>query len=307
MPCYKPLKGYRAPSGKITFDRKASTGKLAEAPCGQCLGCRLDYAQEWAIRCLHESELYDDNCFITLTYAPEHLPMHGSLDKTHFQDFMKRLRDAVAPLLIRFYHCGEYGDKLSRPHYHALIFNFNFPDKYLWTYGQGKNPLYRSKLLEAKWPYGHSSIGAMTKESAAYCARYTIKKIKGQELLKRDPETDLLPYQTIDPQTGQILDLQPEYATMSRNPGIGRDWYEQFKTDVFPSDYVIHKGRRVRTPQYYRRLLEQSDPILSGQLADKRKAKALLKTHDQSYERLNVREKCKQAQLNNLIRPLHGT
>jgi hypothetical protein len=24
-------------------------------------------------------------------------------------------------LKIRFFHCGEYGDKTRRPHYHALI------------------------------------------------------------------------------------------------------------------------------------------------------------------------------------------
>ena len=128
MACFKPLKGYRSPSGKITFDRKNSTGQLAEAPCGQCLGCRLDYAQEWAIRCMHEAEMQDNNSFITLTYDDQNLPRHGSLDKTHFQKFMKRMREHLSPLKIRFYHCGEYGEKYTRPHYHSLIFGYDFPD-----------------------------------------------------------------------------------------------------------------------------------------------------------------------------------
>ena len=43
---------------------------------------------------------------------------------------------------------------------------------------------------------------------------------------------------------------------MSRNPGIGHDWYKKYKTDVFPKDYVTLNGRRYRVPRYYYSLLE---------------------------------------------------
>ena len=257
MSCFKPLKGYRQPSGKVTFDRKNSTGALAELPCGICIGCRLDYSQQWAIRCMHEAQLQDENCFITLTYEDSQIPTDRSLNKSHFQKFMKRLRDRVAPRKIRFYHCGEYGTKYSRPHYHALLFNYDFPDKRLWSYGQGKNPMYRSKQLESLWDYGYSTISDLTHASAAYAARYSIKKIRGDALDTIDPDTGLKPYETIDPNTGEVLAILPEYSTMSTHPGIGKEWYDQFSTDVFPDDFVIYKGKRCRTPNYYRKLLEK--------------------------------------------------
>ena len=118
--------------------------------------------------------MYDDNCFITLTYSNQHIPADGSLDVRVFQKFMKRLRKRFGDG-IRFYHCGEYGSLLGRPHYHACLFNFDFPDKYLWKENNGQK-LYRSPSLEELWPYGYSSIGTVTFESAAYVARYILKR-----------------------------------------------------------------------------------------------------------------------------------
>lgn len=301
MPCFKPLKGYRHPSGRVTFKRKNSIGILAEVPCGQCIGCRIDYTQSWAIRCLHEASQHSANSFLTLTYTDENLPLHGSLKPKHYQDFMKRLRFEIDPIKIRYYHCGEYGELGSRPHYHALIFGYDFPDKELWSYGQAKSPLYRSAQVERLWPHGFVSIGELTHQSAGYVARYTMKKIRGAALEKRDPDTDLLPYQIINDQ-GEIITLQPEYGTMSRRPGIGREWYEKFKDDVFPDDFCIHQGKRVKTPKYYRNLLEKEDPELAAELAAIRQKTSKLHKADQTHERLLVREKCKTAQIKSLTR-----
>src|SRR4051794_29862641 len=100
MPCFRPLKGYRArvtnpDTGKrsIVFNaRKGFNDLPVDLPCGQCIGCRLERSRQWAIRCSHEAKLHEENCFITLTYAPEHLPPGGTLVVKDFQDFMKRLR-----------------------------------------------------------------------------------------------------------------------------------------------------------------------------------------------------------------------
>lgn len=139
MMCYKPIDGWYSrevnPSGKrsIVFDRNQAydTGHQLQVPCGKCIGCRLERSRQWAIRCMHEASLYEDNCFITLTYNDDHLPSNGSLDKTHFQKFLKRLRKSIYPQKLRYYHCGEYGDEGGRPHYHAIIFGWSPSDKVL--------------------------------------------------------------------------------------------------------------------------------------------------------------------------------
>lgn len=192
------------------------------------------------------------NSFITLTYSPKHLPADGSLDKSHFQKFMKRLRLDVAPRRIRYYHCGEYGDnegstELGRPHYHAAIFNWDFPDKTVWRQSRD-NQCYRSKQLEKLWPYGQSEIGTLTTQSAAYIARYIMKKING-----RQQDNYYL-----DIKTGAIR--LPPYTTMSSRPGIGRSWIDKYLSDVYPHDSVISNGHKSRPPKYYDAQFERHDP-----------------------------------------------
>ncbi|AXH74125.1 MAG: replication initiator protein [Microviridae sp.] len=185
MPCFKPLDAWRDPSnpsGKLIFSYNAkrcgSPAPDLKVPCGQCVGCRLERSRQWAIRCVHEASLHKKNCFITLTYNDEHLPENSSLDYRVFQLFMKRLRKKYGDN-IRFYMCGEYGENFGRPHFHACLFNHDFSDKKLWK-TVNKMPLFRSAELEELWPFGFSSIGSVTFESAAYVARYIMKKITGE-------------------------------------------------------------------------------------------------------------------------------
>jgi len=126
LTCYHPLRAFKTVSGTIVFNgNKPNIKEALNLPCGKCIGCRLDRSRQWAIRCMHEASLYERNCFITLTYSDEFLPNDRSVNVRHFQLFMKKLRKRFGPN-IRFYHCGEYGEKTSRPHYHALLFNFDY-------------------------------------------------------------------------------------------------------------------------------------------------------------------------------------
>ena len=143
MPCYFPLQATFSlrSDGKKDIRFSNVNAELFKAglkpvgdnnlslPCGRCMGCRLERSRQWAVRCLHESKCYDDNCFVTLTYSPEHLPKGGTLVRKHLQDFIKRLRTANLDRKIRVFYCGEYGSELSRPHYHLCLFNFDFLDK----------------------------------------------------------------------------------------------------------------------------------------------------------------------------------
>lgn len=267
-----------------------------ELPCGQCIGCRIERTRQWATRCMHEASLHDDKCFITLTYDDEHLPWDHSLNKQHFQAFMKRLRWKYQDKTIRFFHCGEYGDQLQRPHYHALLFNHTFLDLTLWSEREGINT-YVSEELQKLWPYGFSTVGEVTWESAAYCARYATKKITGAKAKE---------HYWLQLTEDLKVEVQPEYATMSLKPGIGRDWYEAYKGDCYPSDFITHKGKKLRVPRYYDKLLDETAPDHLKAIKKKRRQKARLRDADTTPERLRAREYCAEQKLNRLNRPLEG-
>ena len=192
------------------------------------------------MRMQHEASLYEDNCFITLTYDPEHLPEDQSLNKRHFQLFMKRLRRAHPKTKIRFFHCGEYGDEKGRPHYHACLFNYDFADKIHCATYNGY-PVYTSEHLSKLWGMGLTQVGSLTFQSAAYVARYICKKVKISQYTYDNYKPDYVEelqkkYNIID-ENGEVLhEIEPEYATMSRNPGIGNAWFEKYKSDCYPSD-----------------------------------------------------------------------
>lgn len=298
MPCYSPLEGYRKRTGGITWRREESIGQRMKVSCGQCIGCRLERSREWALRCMAEAQSQQengrDNAFITLTYAPEHLPADRSLNKAHFQRFMKNLRHRAGK--VRYYHCGEYGAQLSRPHYHAAIFGFGFPDKKFLKEERGQT-LFTSDLLREAWPYGFSTVGSLTFESAAYVARYIMKKQTGEKAHDH--------YQICDASTGELISVLPEYTTMSLKPGIGQEWYEKYKKSIQLNGTMIHKGYEVPAPRYFRKLFEIDNPEEYEKLRKKRVAQALAWATENTPERLAVREFVKKSQIKNLKRELH--
>lgn len=282
MPCFHPLTAYLSGSltenGKrgITFNAKESfAGYTIKVPCGQCIGCRLERSRMWAVRCVHEASLYERNCFITLTFDDKHLPEGGSLVKhgKDFSDFMKRLRKRFGSG-VRYFHCGEYGELLCRPHHHACLFNFDFPDKVFWSKRGGVN-LYISKSLTDLWEFGFSSIGDVTFESAAYVARYVVKKITGKSA------------------DAYYKGLTPEYVTMSRRPGIASGWLDKFKSDVYPDDFiVIRDGVKCRAPRFYDIKYDLTNHVDLLKIKLNRLRKARL-SPDNTRERLAVREEVK--------------
>jgi len=259
----------------------------------RCIGCKLEYSRQWALRCVHEAQLHDDNAFVTLTYADANIPLGGTLIKKDFQDFAKRLRKK-AGCKLSYYHCGEYGERTRRPHYHALLFGVDFPDKTPFKKSADGSDIYHSELLQRLWPQGFCTTGAVTFESAAYVARYVMKKITGAQAEKH--------YERIDEETGEVHRLLPEYTTMSLKPAIAKGWYERFKTDAYPSDFVVLRGRKMKPPKYYDRLLELEDPEARAALKVRREEEALLRQGDSTTARLKIREEVKLAQIASLKR-----
>jgi len=267
MSCFSPLDGWmsteRTPLGKrrVVFAIRESFHDLkVTVPCGQCIGCRLERARQWALRCVHEAKLWKENSFVTLTYRD--LPAGGSLLPRDFVLFMKRLRKSREPTRLRFLQAGEYGE-LGRPHHHALLFNCGFPDRKVVAASGSGEPIFRSAELEELWPHGFSSIGTVTEESAAYVARYTVAKIREVDRAVRKEASGNRRYD----EKGRRL----PYITMSRRPGIGALWLDKFYSDVYPRDVMISpKGVKGRPPRFYDDRMREKDPALFARLKRKR-------------------------------------
>ncbi len=285
MPCDYPLKGFRLPSGGITFEEGTAHITPMRVPCGQCAGCRLERSRQWAVRIQHEASQHETNSFITLTYNKTHLPENGGLVLKHWQDFAKRLRKKVGP--FRFYQCGEYGDVNDRPHHHSCIFGQDFrADRKPHKITDAGNQLYVSDTLDQTWGKGHCYIGELTFESAAYVARYCLKKVTGSRA------------------ESHYYGRKPEFATMSLKPGIGAAWIEKYTSDVYPSDEVIVNGKPSKPPRYYDAYLEKTNPTALQTVKDERRARALKHTADQTPERLSVRATVRAARMSAYRRDL---
>lgn len=210
-------------------------------PCGKCLACRIDRANNFATRCILESKLYKKKCFVTLSYRPKDLPKNGSLVVKDLQNFMKRLRKKIYPEKVRFFACGEYGDKTLRAHYHVLLYNYYPKDAKFFKFNKSKQPLYISKELAEIWGKGFIIFGDVTIESAGYVARYTQKKIynKHDELMKK-------------------WGRHKEFLISSRRPGIG---LFMFGKNKHGETCVTNKETFEKIKRNFGILIKQNDTI----------------------------------------------
>lgn len=226
------------------------------------------------MRCMHEAAMHEENCFLTLTYDEEHVPEGGSLRKSDYQDFMKRLRRAIEPRKVRYFHVGEYGSRTQRPHYHALLFGWGPPDREKFTV-RGGYPVFTSELLSRLWPLGLHEIGSVTPQSAGYVAKYIRKRFTGSWAKRVYGERE------------------PEYATMSRNPGIGASWIDKYGPEVYPEDACVVSGVKVKPPRYYDGRI---DPLLLESVKVQRMQSR--RRENETPERLSAMEKVQVAREN---------
>lgn len=251
--------------------------------CGQCLPCRINRRRVWTHRMILESMSHSSSTFVTLTYAPEHIPQghidkkgheykEWSLNPKHVQDFMKRLRKAYAPLKLRQYIVGEYGEDTydkqgnfspGRPHFHIALFGYPFCHNrdlegkpiigykkvsleknglQYWKINQCKCP--PCTMIQEKWDYGFTQNGTLTIQAAGYCAGYMTKKFTNTR--------SKCSLGTIDDPCGICVacrinkkEIHPEFARMSNRPGIGALSVEaiaELLDSEFGSEYVAGTG-----------------------------------------------------------------
>lgn len=280
-----------------------------EIPCGRCIGCRLNYSRQWAVRCILESEYHDQNWFLTLTYDDDHVPYSEYVDldgviqtsmtlvKKDVQDFVKRVRSDLNYRGLdgfRYYCAGEYGDHTARPHYHMIAFGLHLDDLKLYK----ETPIgnyYTSDFLSSKWRNGYVIIGNVEYDSCAYVARYILKKQKGDSSAIYD-----------------FYNVCPEFSLSSRRPAIGSQYFYDHYISIFPRDsIVLPSGRCVRPPRLFDDYMSKMDEELMADIklkrADMAKELQALKSDstdmDIKSQRLSS-ERNQISRLSRLVRPV---
>mgnify|MGYP000543980910 CR=1 FL=1 len=193
-------------------------------PCGRCDGCRASQRRDWAIRIAHESQSWDRNCFVTLTYDDQHCP--ESIQRSDCQNFIKRLKRASARP-IRYYLVGEYGDKTRRPHYHAILFNEDFLGGAYDINGE----LYGNKILDGIWRAGNCTIAPFTFATAMYTAGYVAKKTN-------DSDT---------------------FSLQSQRPPLGKAWVREHHDNIRRNEKIIIEGKEMPIPAVYHNWLKGTE------------------------------------------------
>ena len=258
MSCYYPNVGYMSVADNdngnryITFNHREGYQDLKVfLPCGKCIGCRLEYARWWALRCINEAQMHKKNCFVTLTYNDENIPEDGGLVKKDLQKFHRKVKSKYGN--VRYFSCGEYGDSNTRPHYHTILFGYSPQDKRLlksrkirkWkgAFRSHDFDVYDSKEVVDFWQEkGFITVGDVSVESAGYVARYSTKKIKGEQAKEVYGEKT------------------PPFAMMSKRPGIGTEWIKKYAHSIYGKDYYKHNGRILRPPRFYDNWLKENMP-----------------------------------------------
>lgn len=251
--------------------------------------------------------MHPENMFLTLTFDDQSVPNDFSVRVRDLQKFNKALRKKISPVKFRFFACGEYGDLNLRPHYHSLVFNYRARDLRVWSKNKSGQLIYRSEYLDKIWKNGAVYVGDVTAQSAGYVARYNLKKITG------DRANDH--YRRVSPIDGETYQVVPEFLTMSRRPGIGATWFSKFKSDCFPSDFLMVDGQRRPIPRYYTQKLELGEAVPRNARAEhkevsqlnikrRRKAASLKHRNNQTPARLAVREEIQEIRAKRLKRSL---
>lgn len=237
-------------------------------PCRECLMCRWERSDEWALRCKLEATRFESNQFITLTYGQQ-----GSkcvkLSRNDFNRFMHNLREHFRRKReltgIRFFGCGEYGKKNLRPHYHLILFNCPpFGDEKFYKKDKAGFSLYKSEILEHLWGKGFCAIGAVSDKSIEYVARMPVKSY-----YIKLPEN-----------------YTPAFFAMSKQNGIGKQYLTDHFDEIVNSDGVMYDGKKYPIPHYFNQIIEERIGKVEyrDKLVKPRQERALIAIEKNAYE-----------------------
>lgn len=232
--CLTPLTIYRR-------ERGIKDNHTDVVPCGKCPNCLKRRVNQWSFRLRKEQEVSISSVFLTLTYSDENLPFSDNglmtLDKTHHQKFMKRLRKhlkvynykyrIIEDLPLKYYAVGEYGTETHRPHFHSIL--FNLPDKMITD----------ETIIENIWGLGRVQVAICNDSTIAYVAGYVNKRLT--------TEYD-------DPKYNDLDDRIRECSMMSK--GLGKNFLtkqtKKFYQELMEPYMIIEDGKKLPMPRYFK-------------------------------------------------------
>lgn len=327
MPCYHPMKAIRK-LGEKTYRIMKNSGDHADwnsfidystgefydqilLPCGRCVGCRMEHSKQWANRCVLESLDHpkETNWFLTLTIDDDHLKDYitergfATVRIDDISTFMKALRGRWSSQYhvdgIRFFGASEYGDKSMRPHYHILVFGLPLFDLIHYKNNDRGDPMWISRELEDVWQRGQIIVGEFNWNSAAYTARYVMKKCDGMSQKVYDD-----------------LCIEPEKTRMSRRPGIAASYFDANLDHIYDLDEIVlpatigNNLQVISPPKYFDKRLEKVNPLLLAKIKSERnriaeiKSAATFAQHGYDpYEYLEIQERSLLEKAKKFIRP----
>lgn len=304
MACARPLSMWQVDGEWVMSEPLSSSSYPSQlVGCGQCAPCRQSKAAQWSTRLQQEGYCHAESICATLTYAPEHLPAHGSLVKSHITEFIKALRGRVATRggsRFSFDACGEYSPELMRPHYHLGLFGYSPVTWDFYANSQSGNREYQAAELTEAWGRGLVTFQPWSAGAAGYCAGHQAWKLTGDLAVETLAVLDA---------SGQVIARrEPEFHLMSRRPGIGRRFFERYGEQMVKLGHTVADAKEAPVPAYYLRVAEHpgvvagvSRPLLwpgpVAELRESRRAQAAAAAAELTPDRREVIEQCAEARL----------
>lgn len=257
LTAYRPRKRNENGKAPLVFSvKEGHKDQTVQIKCGQCIECKMEHARQWAIRCMCEQQITEEkgkrSCFATFTYNEENVPYvesesmegvyHQTLFKRDMQLYIKRVRKKGYK--FRYFCAGEYGGRFERPHYHAIIFGYVPTGLQLVDISDSGYNVYNSDEMDEDWTHGLTYVQELCFETAFYCAGYALKKLsgKGEYFEKKYGVKDASEYYD---------GKQPEFVTMSRRPGIGAEFYDKYRKDMYPKDRLKMNNVEMLPPRFF--------------------------------------------------------
>lgn len=199
-------------------------------PCGRCMNCRIKHQSGLEFLCtkelLYRYSLGQGASFVTLTYTDEHVPKNKygymTLRKSDLQKFFKRVRKNIAdnnyPFNFSYVACGEYGDTLSRSHYHIVFLGLTDAEAQL--------------VCRKAWPYGLIDVGPLTSGGLRYVLKYCSKTAFNSDVKALEEQNEI------------------EHQFLCHSVKLGRHWIDTHIDDIVSNGFTfLQKGVRVPLPK----------------------------------------------------------